>query len=210
MRITNTIKKQMLTLLEENYKNTTTALSYSTSFELLIAVILSAQCTDIRVNMITARMFPHYNTPEKILELGQTKLEEEIRDCGLFRSKAKNIIATCEILCREYGGQVPQSFDELIALPGVGRKTANVVLSQLFGVPAIAVDTHVFRVSNRLKLAIGDTPFSVEQGLMKSIPREKWSEAHHWLIWHGRKVCKATKPACNACPLKQLCPSCKI
>lgn len=210
MRITKAIKQQMLEILEQTYKDTTTALSYSTPFELLIAVILSAQCTDVRVNVITARMFPRYNTPEKILALGQSRLEEEIRDCGLFRSKAKNIIATCEVLCQKYGGQVPDNFADLITLPGVGRKTANVIVSQLFGVPAIAVDTHVFRVSNRLKLATGDTPLVVEQGLMKTIPRGKWSEAHHWLIWHGRKVCKATKPACNDCPLSPLCPSTKI
>jgi len=207
MRITKAIKQQMLALLEETYTNTTTALSYSTPFELLVAVILSAQCTDVRVNIITARMFPVYNTPEKILELGQTGLEEQIRDCGLFRSKAKNIITTCEVLCHKYGGQVPDNFEELITLPGVGRKTANVIISQLFGVPAIAVDTHVFRVSNRLKLAVGETPLAVEQGLMKTIPREKWSDAHHWLIWHGRKVCKAANPACAVCPLNQLCPS---
>ncbi|MBP2635720.1 MAG: nth [Firmicutes bacterium] len=210
MRITKAIKQQMLEVLEQNYKDTTTALSYSTPFELLIAVILSAQCTDVRVNVITARMFPMYNTPEKILALGQSGLEEEIRDCGLFRSKAKNIIATCEVLCQKYGGQVPDNFEDLITLPGVGRKTANVIISQLFGVPAIAVDTHVFRVSNRLKLAMGETPLAVEQGLMKTIPRQKWSDAHHWLIWHGRKVCKAVKPACNVCPLNQLCPSTKI
>jgi endonuclease-3 len=210
MRITKAIKQQMLEVLEQTYENTTTALSYSTPFELLIAVILSAQCTDVRVNIITARMFPAYNTPEKILALGQSGLEREIRDCGLFRSKAKNIIATCEVLCQKYGGQVPDNFEDLITLPGVGRKTANVIVSQLFGVPAIAVDTHVFRVSNRLKLAMGDTPLAVEQGLMKTIPREKWSDAHHWLIWHGRKVCKAANPACNVCPLNQLCPSTKI
>lgn len=210
MRITKAIKQQMIDLLEQTYKNTTTALSYSTPFELLVAVILSAQCTDVRVNIITARMFPQYNTPEKILELGQSGLEAAIRDCGLYRSKAKNILATCEILCRKYGGQVPDSFDELIKLPGVGRKTANVLLSQLFGVPAIAVDTHVFRVANRLKLATGDTPLTVEQGLMRAIPREKWSDAHHWLIWHGRKICKAANPLCDHCPLHELCPSSQI
>jgi len=210
VRITKAIKQQMLELLEQHYKNATTALQYSTPFELLIAVILSAQCTDTRVNIITARMFPHHNTPEKILELGQTNLEKEIRDCGLFRSKAKNILATCEVLCREYAGQVPDTFDELIKLPGVGRKTANVVVSQLFGVPAIAVDTHVFRVANRLKLAIGETPLAVEQGLMRAIPKENWSDAHHWLIWHGRKVCKAANPTCSVCPLSHLCPSSKI
>ncbi len=207
MRITKAMKKTMLERLEQSYKDTTTALTYSTPFELMIAVILSAQCTDARVNIITARMFPRYNTPEKILELGQAGLEQEIRDCGLFRSKAKNILATCEKLCRDYSGQVPGNFADLVQLPGVGRKTANVLLSQLFGVPAIAVDTHVFRVSNRLKLASGETPLAVEQGLMRAIPREQWSDAHHWLIWHGRKVCKAVKPLCQVCPLCDLCPS---
>lgn len=206
MRVTKAIKEQMLTILEEYYGDTTTALNYSTPFELLIAVILSAQCTDARVNIITGRMFPRYNTPDKILELGQEKLEEAIRDCGLFRSKAKNIMAACEILCQEHGGEVPATFEELIKLPGVGRKTANVVVSQLFQVPAIAVDTHVFRVSNRLQLAKGETPREVEEGLMKAIPKAKWSEAHHWLIWHGRKVCKARKPDCGICPLASLCP----
>ncbi|WP_425061389.1 Endonuclease III [Sporomusa carbonis] len=210
MRITKAIKREMLDILEHHYQDTTTALHYSTPFELLIAVILSAQCTDTRVNIITARMFPRYNTPEKILELGQNGLEEEIRDCGLFRSKAKNILATCDILCREYGGQVPDNYADLVKLPGVGRKTANVLLSQLFGVPAIAVDTHVFRVANRLKLAVGDTPLAVEQGLMRTVPREKWGDAHHWLIWHGRKVCKATTPLCSSCPLAHLCPSGRI
>jgi endonuclease-3 len=210
VRITKAVKQEMLELLEQNYQHTTTALQYSTPFELLLAVILSAQCTDVRVNIITARMFPRYNTPAKILELGQTGLEEAIRDCGLFRSKAKNIIATCQILCREYGGEVPATFEELVKLPGVGRKTANVLLSQLFGIPAIAVDTHVFRVANRLKLASGDTPLAVEEGLMRAIPRERWGDAHHWLIWHGRKVCKATNPACPICPLHHLCPSSKF
>ncbi|WP_371381522.1 endonuclease III [Sporomusa aerivorans] len=210
MRITKAVKQQMLELLEQHYQHTTTALQYSTPFELLIAVILSAQCTDVRVNIITTRMFPQYNTPDRILELGQAGLEEEIRDCGLFRSKAKNIIATCQILCHEYSGQVPDTFEELIKLPGVGRKTANVLLSQLFGIPAIAVDTHVFRVANRLKLATGDTPLAVEQGLMRAIPRDKWGDAHHWLIWHGRKICKAASPACTICPLQLLCPSSKV
>jgi endonuclease-3 len=139
--------------------------------------------------------------------MGQEKLEEAIRDCGLFHSKARNIMATCEILCKEYGGEVPDQFDQLLTLPGVGRKTANVVVSQLFNIPAIAVDTHVFRVSNRLGLAKGETPLVVEQGLMKAIPKSKWSEAHHWLIWHGRNVCKARKPLCGICPLDQVCPS---
>jgi len=207
MRITKARKQEMLSILEEHYRDTTTALQYSTPFELLIAVILSAQCTDKRVNIITARLFAEYNTPDKIWGMGQEKLEEYIRDCGLFHSKARNIMASCEILCKEYDGQVPEHFAQLITLPGVGRKTANVVLSQLFNIPAIAVDTHVFRVSNRLGLAKGETPLAVEEGLMKAIPKEKWSGAHHWLIWHGRNVCKARKPLCSTCPLIGVCPS---
>jgi endonuclease-3 len=207
MRITKAIKQEMLSILEECYQGTSTALDYSSPFELLIAVVLSAQCTDVRVNIITARLFPEYNTPSKIRAMGLEKLEETIRDCGLYHSKARNIMATCDILCREYDEKVPETFEELVALPGVGRKTANVVLSQLFNIPAIAVDTHVFRVSNRLGLAKGDTPLVVEEGLMKAVPRNKWSDAHHWLIWHGRKVCKARKPECNTCALVALCPS---
>lgn len=207
MRITKAIKQEMLSILEECYQGTSTALDYSSPFELLIAVVLSAQCTDVRVNIITARLFPEYNTPSKIRAMGLEKLEEMIRDCGLYHSKARNIMATCDILCREYDEKVPETFEELVTLPGVGRKTANVVLSQLFNIPAIAVDTHVFRVSNRLGLAKGDTPLVVEEGLMKAIPRNKWSDAHHWLIWHGRKVCKARKPECNTCALVALCPS---
>jgi endonuclease-3 len=207
MRITKAVKQEMLSILEERYQGTATALDYSSPFELLIAVVLSAQCTDVRVNIITKRLFPDYNTPTKIKEMGLEKLEAYIRDCGLYHSKARNIMATCDILCREYDEKVPETFEELITLPGVGRKTANVVLSQLFNIPAIAVDTHVFRVSNRLGLAKGDTPLAVEEGLMKAIPRNKWSDAHHWLIWHGRKICKARKPECNTCPLAALCPS---
>jgi len=207
MRITKAIKQQMISILEEHYQGTSTALEYSTPFELLIAVILSAQCTDKRVNMITARLFADYNTPDSVRGMGQEKLEKYIRDCGLFHSKARNIIATCEILCTKYDGKVPDNFAQLLTLPGVGRKTANVVVSQLFNTPAIAVDTHVFRVANRLGLAIGDTPLTVEQGLMKVIPKEKWSDAHHWLIWHGRNVCKARKPTCMTCPLEAVCPS---
>ncbi|MCC5464806.1 endonuclease III [Pelosinus baikalensis] len=207
MRITKAVKQEMLSILEERYQGTATALDYSSPFELLIAVVLSAQCTDVRVNIITKRLFPEYNTPKKIKEMGLEKLEAYIRDCGLYHSKARNIMATCDILCREYDEKVPETFEELITLPGVGRKTANVVLSQLFNIPAIAVDTHVFRVSNRLGLAKGDTPLAVEERLMKAIPRNKWSDAHHWLIWHGRKICKARKPECNTCPLAALCPS---
>ncbi len=200
-------RSQILLLLEQTYGDSKSALHYTTPFELLIAVVLSAQCTDVRVNIITSRMFPGLSSAEKILELGQAGLEEQIHDCGLFRSKAKNILATCQILCQKYHGEVPESYEELVALPGVGRKTANVMLNVAFGQPAIAVDTHVFRVANRLKLAVGDTPLAVEEGLMKIIPKEKWGHAHHWLIWHGRKICKARQPLCRDCPVKALCPS---
>ena len=209
MRVTKKIKEEQIRILGEVYKDTKPALIFRNPFELLIAVILSAQCTDKRVNVTTARLFQKAGTPEAILSLGLAALEEEIRDCGLFRNKAKNIMATCQILCEQYGGEVPADFVKLQELPGVGRKTANVVMSVGFGAPAIAVDTHVFRVSNRLKLAVGDTPLAVEQGLMKAIPKDKWSAAHHWLIWHGRNVCKARKPLCNACPLAGVCPSCE-
>lgn len=207
MRVTKQSKNKMLEILEEVYHDTKTALHYETSFELLVAVILSAQCTDERVNVTTARIFPKYNTPQAMLALRQEQLEEQIKDCGLFRSKARNILAACAMLCEKYNGEIPNSFEGLIELPGVGRKTANVVLSVLFDVPAIAVDTHVFRVANRLGLAKGDTPRQVEEELMKIVPKKKWSEAHHWLIWHGRKVCKARNPLCANCMLGELCPS---
>ncbi|WP_346684823.1 endonuclease III [Megamonas hypermegale] len=210
MKITKKVKDEMLTILENTYKDTKSALNFNNPFELLIAVILSAQCTDKRVNVTTARLFAKANTPEAILNMGVENLENEIRDCGLFRNKAKNIIATCHKLCSDYNGQVPSDFDELLKLPGVGRKTANVVSSIAFNRPAIAVDTHVFRVSNRLHLAEGNTPNEVEKGLQKAIPMEKWSDAHHWLIWHGRKICRARKPLCGECPLKELCPSVAI
>ncbi len=207
MRMTKKIKAEMLTLLEAEYGSTGTALNYNSPFELLIAVILSAQCTDVRVNVITARIFPEYNSAAKMLTLTLTELEELIRDCGLFHSKAKNILAACRIIEEEFGGEVPDTFEKLITLPGVGRKTANVMLSVCFGVPALAVDTHVFRVSNRTKLAKGNTPVEVEEGLMKVIPREAWGNAHHWLIWHGRKVCRARNPLCGNCVVRELCPS---
>lgn len=207
MRMTKKIKVEMLALLEAEYGNTGTALNYNSPFELLIAVILSAQCTDVRVNVITARIFPTYNSAAKMLSLSLAELEELIRDCGLFHSKAKNILAACRIIEEEFGGEVPDTFEKLITLPGVGRKTANVMLSVCFGVPALAVDTHVFRVSNRTKLAKGNTPVEVEEGLMKVIPREAWGNAHHWLIWHGRKVCRARNPLCGSCVVRDLCPS---
>lgn len=210
MRITKKIKQDMVAILEDTYRDVKPALHFNSPFELLIAVILSAQCTDVRVNITTARLFAYANTPQAIAALGLEKLENEIRDCGLYRNKAKNILATCETLCRDYGGEVPNDFDALVKLPGVGRKTANVVTSIAFGRPAIAVDTHVFRVANRLKLAVGETPLAVERGLMRAIPEEKWSAAHHWLIWHGRRICKSRAPLCANCPLRALCPSSEV
>ena len=207
MRVTKKIKDEQLAILEEIYRGAKPELVFSNAFELLIAVILSAQCTDKRVNVTTARLFQKAATPEAILALGLPQLEEEIRDCGLFRNKARNIMAACRMLCEQYGGQVPADFAALQSLPGVGRKTANVVMSVAFHHPAIAVDTHVFRISNRLKLATGTTPLEVEKELQRVIPREKWSDAHHWLIWHGRKICKARKPLCGTCPLADVCPS---
>jgi endonuclease-3 len=207
VRITKATRERMLTILAATYGGTTTALRYSSPFELLVAVVLSAQCTDKRVNIITARLFPAYDTPAKMLALGEEGLAALIRDCGLYRGKARNLIAACAMLLDEYGGEVPGNFADLTRLPGVGRKTANVLLSQLFAVPAIAVDTHVFRVANRLGLAVGKTPEQVEAGLMKAVPRRDWGSAHHWLIWHGREICKAKKPDCARCPLSELCPS---
>ena len=207
MRVTKKIKAEQIAILGQVYKDTKPALKFRNPFELLVAVILSAQCTDVRVNITTERLFAKAPCPQDIVDMGLTALEQEIKDCGLFRNKAKNIMATCEILVQEFDGQVPEDFDTLLKLPGVGRKTANVVTSIAFDRPAIAVDTHVFRVANRLKLAVGETPLEVEEGLMKAIPKELWSQAHHWLIWHGRRVCKARRPLCGECPLGEVCPS---
>lgn len=207
MRVTKKIKAEQIAILGEVYKDVKPALKFRNPFELLVAVILSAQCTDVRVNITTERLFAKAPTPQAIVDMGLEALEQEIRDCGLFRNKAKNIRATCELLVREFDGRVPEDFDTLLKLPGVGRKTANVVTSIAFDRPAIAVDTHVFRVANRLKLAVGETPDQVEEGLMKAIPKELWSRAHHWLIWHGRRVCKARRPLCGECPLGEVCPS---
>lgn len=207
MRVTKKTKDEMVRVLSEVYADAKPALVFRNPFELLVAVILSAQCTDQRVNVVTRRLFAKAATAEAIAAMGLLRLEEEIKDCGLFHAKAKNILATSEILARDYGGEVPEDFDALLALPGVGRKTANVVMSVAFRYPAIAVDTHVFRVSNRLRLAVGETPDEVERGLQKAIPRERWGEAHHWLIWHGRRICKSRRPLCGECPLARLCPS---
>ena len=183
----------------------TTELQYATPFELLVAVILSAQATDVGVNKATSRLFPVANTPADILALGETGLKHYIRTIGLFNSKAKNIIASCRILLEEHAGQVPCSRDALEKLPGVGRKTANVVLNTAFGEPTIAVDTHIFRVANRTGLARGKTPLEVEKRLLRFTPDEFRKNAHHWLILHGRYVCKARNPNCAACRIADLC-----
>ena len=203
------MREEILKILEETYRGAIPELKFNSNFELLVAVILSAQCTDKRVNEVTKNLFPIANTPEKILSLGQSDLEKIIKPCGFYHAKAKHIIGSAKMLLENFGGEVPADFDELIKLPGVGRKTANVVTSVAFKNPAIAVDTHVFRLANRLKLAEGKTPLEVELGLQKIIPREKWSDAHHWLIWHGREICTARNPKCSECPLKKVCPSSK-
>jgi endonuclease-3 len=182
-----------------------TELEYRTPFELLVAVVLSAQATDKSVNLATRELFKKANTPAKILALGQDDLEHYVKSIGLYRAKAKNVLATCRILLSEHGGQVPRTREELEKLPGVGRKTANVVLNVAFGEPTIAVDTHIFRVSNRTAIAPGKDPLEVEQRLLKFVPEEFRLHAHHWLILHGRYVCVARKPKCPACIIRDLC-----
>ncbi len=183
----------------------TTELNYSSPFELLIAVILSAQATDVGVNKATARLFPVANTPQAILDLGEDGLKEYIKTIGLYNSKAKNIIATCRILLEKHGGGVPDNRQDLEALPGVGRKTANVVLNTAFGQPTMAVDTHIFRVSNRTGIAKGKTVLEVEKKLLRLVPKEFLHDAHHWLILHGRYTCIARKPRCGSCLIEDLC-----
>ncbi|WP_054286853.1 endonuclease III [Gulbenkiania mobilis] len=183
----------------------TTELEYRTPFELLIAVMLSAQATDVSVNKATRRLYPVANTPQAVLALGEEGLTEYIRTIGLYRTKARNVVATCRILLEQHGGEVPQSRAALEALPGVGRKTANVVLNTAFGQPVIAVDTHIFRVANRTGLAPGKDVRAVEERLMKVVPPEFRQDAHHWLILHGRYTCKARKPECGRCVIVDLC-----
>ncbi len=183
----------------------TTELEYHSAFELLVAVILSAQATDISVNAATRQLFPVANTPQSILDLGEEKLRDHIQRIGLYKTKAKHIIQTCRLLLKNHGGQVPQTREALEALPGVGRKTANVVLNTAFGHPTIAVDTHIFRVSNRTNIAPGKTPLEVEQKLLKFVPNQFKQDAHHWLILHGRYVCQARKPKCGICNIADLC-----
>ncbi len=199
-------REKILQQLRECYPDAKPQLQYSSAFELLVAVILSAQCTDVRVNKVTKVLFAEYNTPQSISAMPLELLESYIKPCGLYKNKAKNIQEASRAILTKFNGQVPSTREELMSLPGVGRKTANVVLSVWFGVPALAVDTHVFRVSNRTQLAPGKTPEEVEEGLMKVIPKEDWASAHHWLIFHGRRVCHARSPECGICTLREYCP----
>ncbi len=191
--------------LQERLPSPTTELEFQTPFELLVAVILSAQATDVSVNKATARLFPVARTPDSIFALGVNGLKRYIRSIGLFNSKAENIIKTCRILIEKHDGEVPRTRKELEALPGVGRKTANVILNTAFGEPTIAVDTHIFRVANRTGIAKGKTPLEVEKRLLRLTPDEFKKNAHHWLILHGRYVCKARKPLCSECPIIEYC-----
>ena len=197
-------KKQILDKLEQMYPDAKAELIFSNPYETLVATMLSAQCTDKQVNKVTPAVFRRWPDVNAMAEADVEELFPMVKSCG-FKSKAGNIIAACRIIKEQYGGQVPNSMEELTALPGVGRKTANVVLSNAFGIPAFAVDTHVFRVSNRLGLAKADTVEETERQMTRLIPREKWGKAHHWLIWHGRKLCKAQRPLCEQCPLNPLC-----
>ncbi|OPG15260.1 endonuclease III [Ferroacidibacillus organovorans] len=195
----------ILRTLEDLYPDAHCELDHRNPYELLIATILSAQCTDKRVNMITPELFEHYPTPGAMAKASLEDVERLIAQCGLYKMKAKNIVETSRRISDEHGGEVPNTMETLVALPGVGRKTANVVLSNAFGVPAIAVDTHVQRVSNRLGLADSDDVLETEQQLMRRIPKAQWTQAHHWLIFHGRRVCNARQPQCSRCELAVSC-----
>jgi len=196
---------EMLSRLRANNPHPTTELNFSSPFELLIAVILSAQATDVGVNKATDKLYPVANTPEAIYALGVEGLKEYIKTIGLFNAKTKNVIETCRILIEQHGSVVPENREALEALPGVGRKTANVVLNTAFGWPTIAVDTHIYRVSNRTKLAMGKTVEKVEEKLIKVVPAEFKVDVHHWLILHGRYTCIARKPRCGSCIIEDLC-----
>lgn len=197
--------RKLFTRLKKRNPEPRSELVYRSHFELLVAVMLSAQATDVSVNKATRTLFKEANTPAKMLKLGKRKLKSHIKTIGLFNAKADNILATCKILLDEHRGRVPDSRDALTRLPGVGRKTANVILNNAFGQPTIAVDTHIFRVSNRTGLAPGKTPDAVEQALLRAVPDSFKRHAHHWLILHGRYTCKARKPECGACVIADLC-----
>ncbi|PMR74859.1 endonuclease III [Billgrantia endophytica] len=196
---------EIFSRLREHMPEPTTELNWTTPFELLAAVLLSAQATDVGVNKATARLYPVANTPQAIIALGIDGLKEHIRTIGLYNTKAENLMKTCHLLVEKHGGEVPQTREALEALPGVGRKTANVILNTAFGQPTIAVDTHIFRVSNRTRIAPGKDVVEVEQKLMRHVPREFRQDAHHWLILHGRYTCVARKPRCGSCVIEDLC-----
>lgn len=204
-RLTKKEKNQVLDILDELYPYARAELNFNNPFELLVATILSAQCTDVRVNKVTQDMFLELKEPMDYINLGEEALEGRIRSCGLSKTKSRNIIGACEKIVSQHQGRVPGSIEELMQLPGVGRKTANVVASNAFGIPAIAVDTHVFRVSNRIGLAASKNVEGTEKDLMKAIPRERWTKAHHQLIFHGRRVCKARNPLCEECQVSTVC-----
>lgn len=197
--------KEILNELALLYPDAQPALQFKSPYELLVAVILSAQCTDERVNKVTAVLFEKYDTPEKMVSLTQEELEKYIFSCGFYHNKAAHILSASYDILEKFGGEVPSTLEELKTLAGVGQKTANVVYAVAFGGDAIAVDTHVFRVSNRLGIAEGNTPAKVEEGLCKAIPQELWSKAHHYLIYHGRRVCHSQRPDCPDCTLKEYC-----
>lgn len=197
-------KGEILRILQETYPDAKPELNFSNPYETLVAVMLSAQCTDKQVNKVTPAVFRDFPNAFAMAAIDADTLYPYVKSCG-FKSKSQNIVAACRILCEKYNGEVPSSMEKLMELPGVGRKTANVVLSTAFGVPGIAVDTHVFRVSNRLGLADADNVLDTEMQLRRAIPKDNWSAAHHWLIFHGRRVCMARNPACERCPLSALC-----
>jgi endonuclease-3 len=209
-KVSRAVAVRELELLEAAYPQAVTALDYESPFTLLIAVILSAQCTDARVNLTTPHLFAAYPTPAALGSAAQEDVEAIVKSCGFFRMKAKNVIAASRAIAENYGGEVPANREELEALPGVGRKTANVVLSVAFEEAAFAVDTHVFRVSHRLGLTLGKTPRAVEDDVVKLVPPEKLRFAHHWLILHGRAICKAPTPLCDRCVVAEICPSAPI
>ena len=191
--------------LEKMYPDADTELKFNSEYELLVAVMLSAQCTDKRVNQVTEKLFKDYNTPEKMLTLSQEELEKKIFSCGFYKNKAKNILKTSKTLVEKYNGKVPDNLKDLQDLDGVGRKTANVVGAVAFNIPAIAVDTHVFRVANRIGLTNAKNELNTELQLQKAIPKEKWLRVHHLIIWHGRRCCDARKPKCEECLIKEEC-----
>lgn len=206
-KVSRKVAAQELAILERTYPAAVTALEFGNPFELLIAVILSAQCTDVRVNMTTPALFAKYPTPAKLAKAELEDVEKIVKSCGFFRMKAKNIVSAANDLVTRFGGEVPRTREELESLAGVGRKTASVVMSVAFEEAALAVDTHVFRVAHRLGLTLGTTPRQVEEDVKALVPEEKWRHAHHWLILHGREICKAPTPQCGRCPVAEICPT---